>query len=147
MSTHKDRKPGSRTRARERALQALFSVDLSGADASLALAAAIDSDENEKLDAEATVFAKKLIEGVIANRAEVDKVIEAHSHNWRLERMAKVDRNVLRLAVYELLHLPDVPKRVVLNEAIELAKKFGSEESSSFINGILDKVAGTVRKE
>jgi N utilization substance protein B len=68
-------------------------------------------------------------------------VIEGASANWRLDRMARVDRNVLRLAVHELLHLPDVPVKVVINEAIELGKKYGSESSGAFVNGVLDGIA------
>ena len=75
------------------------------------------------------------------HRAELDQRIEATSHHWRVERMAKVDRNVLRLAVFELLFCPQTPRKVVLNEAVELAKTFGSEESGAFINGIIDKIA------
>ncbi len=142
----KSRSPGARSRARERVLQALYEVDVAHADVLAALDNAWKSEEGAP-DRDAHDFSVRLIRGVTDNRAEVDGVIEKHSHNWRLERMAKVDRNILRLAVFELLHLKDVPKRVVLNEAIELAKKFGSEESSAFINGSLDKVAGAVRQE
>jgi N utilization substance protein B len=85
--------------------------------------------------------------GVHQKRADLDQRIETNSTNWRVDRMARVDRNVLRLAVFELLHRDDVPKRVVLNEAIELAKTFGSEDSSAFVNGILDKIAQGVARE
>jgi len=82
----------------------------------------------------------KLVQGVVDNQEELDSLIRQHSEHWRLERMAVVDRNLLRLALYELLHEPDVPAKVVINEAVELAKRFGSEESGSFVNGILDRV-------
>ncbi len=91
-------------------------------------------------------FANDLLDGTYRNRKEIDELIERHSLHWKLARMAVVDRNILRLAVYELLYLHDIPTSVVLNEAIEIAKKFGTEESGSFINGILDKVAKEVRK-
>jgi N utilization substance protein B len=83
---------------------------------------------------------------VRAKLAELDAVIEQHSHNWRVDRMSRIDRNVLRLGAYELLHRPDVPKKVSLNEAVELGKKYGNEESSAFINGLLDKIARGVDK-
>lgn len=139
------RRPGSRTRGRERALQALYQVDLADAEPAAALAAAWSSDD-EPPEAEAAAFAQALVEGVMTHRSEIDAIIAAHSHHWSVARMAKVDRNILRVAVFELIHLEDVPKRVVLNEAIELAKKFGSEESSAFINGVLDKAAGALRE-
>lgn len=82
--------------------------------------------------------ARSLVEGAATHRDEIDELIRSQADNWRLERMPAVDRNILRLAVYELLHQPDVPKLVVLDEAIELAKKYGSEQSSRFINGLLD---------
>lgn len=134
------RKGGSRTRARERALQALYQVDLAGADPVDALSTAWKSDE-EPQEADAAAFSEELVKGVCAHRAEIDAKIEATSHHWRVERMAKVDRNVLRLAVFELLFQGETPHKVVLNEAVELAKTFGSEESGAFINGILDKIA------
>mgnify|MGYP001005609848 FL=1 len=84
--------------------------------------------------------------GVVGRREEIDQLIERHSLHWRVERMSRVDRNVLRLAVYELLDHEEAPARVILNEAIELAKRYGSEESGAFINGILDKLAATLRE-
>lgn len=141
----KSRSPGARTRARERVLQALYEVDVARAEGLTALDHAWRSEESAP-DREAHGFSVRLMRGIIEHRPAIDEVIEKHSHNWRLERMAKVDRNILRLAVFELIHLPEVPKRVVLNEAIELAKKFGSEDSKAFINGILDKVAAAVRQ-
>ncbi len=141
----KSHRRGARSRARECALQALYQVDLAGADPIDALANAVGSGESEgPLEAEALAFAEKLVRGVCAERAAVDALVERHSHNWRVERMARVDRNVLRLAVWELLHHEGVPRKVVLNEAIELAKKFGSEESGAFINGILDKLSASL---
>ena len=85
-------------------------------------------------------FADRLVRGVLEHGQEIDQVIEEHSENWRLERMPAVDRNILRIATFEFLHCEEIPPKVTLNEAIELGKRFGSEESGSFINGILDRI-------
>ena len=87
---------------------------------------------------EALSYAHRLVEGTASHLDELDGLIREQAENWRLERMSAVDRNVLRLAVFELLYEPDVPKLVVLDEAIELAKRFGSEQSGRFVNGLLD---------
>lgn len=87
---------------------------------------------------EAFEQARSLVEGTTRHRPEIDELIRSQADNWRLERMPVVDRNILRLAVYEMLHRPDVPKLVVLDEAIELAKRYGSDQSSRFVNGLLD---------
>ena len=91
----------------------------------------------------AFVYARTLFEGVMEHREEIDRLIGEQAENWRLERMPAVDRNVLRLAVYEMVWQTDVPKLVVLDEAIELAKTFGSENSSRFVNGLLDGLLRT----
>lgn len=91
-------------------------------------------------------FADGLVRGVEQHRVRIDETIRRVSHHWRLERMTRVDRNILRLATFELLELADVPRRVTLNEAIELAKRFGSEGSAGFVNGVLDRIAGDVGK-
>jgi len=127
---------GSRTKAREIALQALYQQDTAGGSG-----VEVVTGHFDELDAETQKFAAELVTGVSAERANIDALIERTSTNWKIDRMARVDRNILRLAIYELLRLPDVPVRVTLNEAIELGKKFGSEESSGFVNGILDKIA------
>lgn len=128
-----------RTRARERALQALYQIDVASTDLEEALARFWRSFE--PVEREVREMAEALVRGTAAHRREIDEAIEAVSLNWRLDRMAKVDRNVLRLAVHELLHRPDVPVKVVIDEAIELAKKFGSESSGAFVNGVLDRIA------
>jgi N utilization substance protein B len=97
-----------------------------------------DPEKARRRAHEAFEHARVLVEGAAAHREEIDALIRGQADNWRLERMPAVDRNILRLAVYELLHQPDVPKLVVLDEAIELAKKYGSEQSGRFINGLLD---------
>jgi N utilization substance protein B len=128
-----------RTKARERAVQALYQIDVAATDLDEALSRFWKSFE--PVEREVMDLAEGLVRGVARHRREIDEAIEAVSTNWRIDRMARVDRNVLRLAVHELLHRPDVPVKVVLNEAIELGKKFGSESSGAFINGVLDKVA------
>jgi len=90
-------------------------------------------------------YIRHLVTGVMSHRAEIDPVIEEHAEHWRLERMAVIDRNVLRLATFELAHCPDVPVPVILDEAIELAKKFGEQGSRAFVNGVMDRISKTVR--
>jgi N utilization substance protein B len=97
---------------------------------------AIDLDRERR----AFEYAQRLVEGTLGHLGEIDELITSHAENWRLERMPVVDRNVLRLAIWELLYETDVPKIVVVNEAIELAKRFGSEQSGAFVNGLLDAV-------
>ncbi|HVS02349.1 MAG TPA: transcription antitermination factor NusB [Thermoanaerobaculia bacterium] len=141
---------------REMALQMLYQSDLGGASAlqvmrgfnpSDLLDATREDPETDRLgDAagrpavlqEALAYARRLVQGTLDHQAEVDGLIRGQAENWRLERMSVVDRNVLRLAVYELLYEPDVPQLVILDEAIELAKRFGSEQSGRFVNGVLD---------
>lgn len=132
---------GSRRKARECALQALYQIDIAQSGPEEALAALWRELQEEKPDEEVRAFAEKLVRGVAEHRESIDARIQQHSDHWRLDRMARVDRNVLRLATFELLHLEDVPMKVTLNEAVELGKTFGSEESSAFINGILDRIA------
>lgn len=128
---------GQRRRARECALQMLFQIDLTNAQP-----AEVFSEfwEDQSPAPELRAFAERLVEGVRREREQLDRLIADASEHWRLERMAVVDRNVLRIAVYELLFDPDTPAAVVLDEAIEVARKYGSEESAAFINGVLDAV-------
>ena len=130
---------GSRTKARECALQALYQVDTSGGTAEQALSGLFA--HFEEADAADRRFAEQLVLGVQGERPQIDEIIQRYSTNWKLDRMARVDRNILRLGVFELLRRGDVPIKVTLNEAVELGKKFGSEESSLFVNGVLDKIA------
>jgi len=129
---------GRRTRARERALQALYQIDVAAAGIEEALAAFWKSFE--PTEREVQVLAEQLVRGVATDRRMVDELIEGVSTNWRLDRMAKVDRNVLRLAAWELVK-GDAPVKVIINEAIELGKRYGSESTGAFVNGVLDKVA------
>lgn len=139
---------GARRIGRERALQALYQLEQNP---KLEAAGALDAawaahDDEGPRDPAADAFARELIVGVQQHQAEIDQLIEAQSHNWRLERMQRIDRNVLRIGVFELQHLADIPRKVTINEAVELAKNFGNEASSAFINGLLDRIAGTVGK-
>lgn len=140
---------GARRTARERALQALYQLDMSGGSAEDALNAAWESVASEmpKPDPAAIEFARDIVSGVVGNLKEIDGLIEEHSHNWRIDRMDRIDRNVLRLAIWELKYRDDIPRKVTLNEAIELGKTFGTEGSSAFVNGLLDRVAVALGKK
>jgi len=131
-----------RTRAREVALQILFQFDLRGADYAAQVGrttAQLCADES-KDEPDVQEFATRLVDGTLAHREQIDKRLQAVTRNWDLRRMANVDRNVLRLAVYELMHCRDVPPKVAINEAIELAKKYSTANSGGFCNGILDRI-------
>ena len=101
-------------------------------------------DEAEPGAAVGRAFSDELVRGVLEHREAIDATISEKSKNWAISRMAKVDLSILRLAVYELLYRDDIPKNVTINEAIEVAKKFGTEDSPSFVNGILDEVASSL---
>ena len=135
---------GKRTRARERALQALYQIDVAASDIDEALARFWRSFE--PAEREVQDLAEQLVRGVHRERRAIDERIEAASTNWRVDRMARVDRNALRLAVFELVH-GDAPVKVVINEAIELGKKYGSESSGAFVNGVLDRIASALPAE
>lgn len=137
---------GARRRARERALQALYRLDLAGGTSGEALSDVIGLIEGGSSD-EIKAFADRIINGVADNLEAIDEVIQGSSLNWRLARMAVVDRNVLRLAAFELLYCEDIPRKVTLNEAIEVGKRYGSEDSGAFINGVLDRIARSATKD
>ncbi len=127
---------GLRRTARELALQCLYQIDQGGSsDADINLLR-----QNFEVNKKAAGFAQELVSGVKDNLEEINSLIVKHAVNWRLERMLVVDRNILRLAVYELAFCPDVPPSVVINEAVEISKRYSSSDSASFINGILDSV-------
>lgn len=128
---------GARRKSRELALQMLFQHDLSGNDT-----AAIVStfEELRKVKPDVRDFAIRIFEGTIREREQIDSMIEGQADNWRLSRMAVVDRNIIRMSIYELMHESDTPRLVVIDEAIEIGKKFGTQKSSQFINGILDGI-------
>jgi len=130
---------GARRKGRELAVQALYQLDLTGETSAAALRLFL---ERADASARAKEFAATLIEGVQAEQIRLDELIAAASHNWRFERLSRVDLNVLRLAAYELSHTPKVPTSVVIDEAIEIARRFGTQNSADFVNGILDQIAG-----
>ena len=130
-----------RTQAREAALAMLYQRDLSGDGTEQVISAYLDGGLAEQaLDPQARRFAEHLVRGVVRRMEELDGLIRAGSTNWRLERMAAVDRNVLRIALFELLDEPDTPAAVILDEAIEIAKLFGGPESGAFVNGLADGI-------
>jgi len=159
---------GKRREARERAVQFLFQHDLNPPeDLSAALehfwesqrAAAIAEDKGSANwgqpvalppptaeEAAIREFADPLIRGTLEHRDEADGIIKKHAKNWELHRIAAVDRNVLRLAIYEMLHRDDIPPVVSINEAVDIAKKFSTQDSGKFVNGILDKVKGELMR-
>lgn len=134
-----------RRQSREWALQLLYQIEMAQTGFN-----DVETEfwSRQKTEDPATVaFARQLVSGVLAQKEEIDTLIAKQATHWKLSRMPVVDRNVLRLAVYELKSCPDIPIKVTLNEAIEVAKKFGAEESHTFINGVLDKIAKLLRKE
>jgi N utilization substance protein B len=135
---------GARTTAREAALQMLYAVEASGDDAEYAIR---EFWRELPGDAEGRPYADELVRSVARERDRVDGLIRTASEHWRLERMTRVDRNVLRIGAWELAGRPDIPRAVVLDEAVELAKRFGTEESGAFVNGVLDRIADDVGRE
>lgn len=128
---------GARRKARELALQMLYQYDMSGNPPEQI----IDTfEELAKSKPNTREFATKIFHGTIAHMAAIDKMLTEQADNWRLSRMAVVDRNIIRMSIYEFLHEDDTPKLVIIDEAIEIAKKFGTQKSSQFINGILDGI-------
>ena len=136
---------GIKRQARECALQILYPLDMvsgpTGADAGAVADAVARFFDNFDAEPKARERAEQIVRGVVAERARIDEVIAAHSPRWRVERMALVDRNVLRLCVHELLFDAETPARVVIDEGVEIAKRFGAEQSAAFVNGVLDSAA------
>lgn len=134
---------GLRRRSRELAMQVLFQGEFEkdlNVEQGLAL-------YRESFDSEPEIwdFSKNLIRGVFLNKETIDQKIQSHSSHWKLDRMSIVDRNILRIAVFEMMFLGnEVPRNVIINEAIEVAKKFGATDSSGFVNGILDQVSKSI---
>ena len=128
---------GTRRRARELAMQALFYMD-ANQNASPQMLERFC--ENFNPPQKARPFFMKLVTGVLEAKPQIDTLIERFSKNWRVHRMSCVDRNVMRVAVFEMLSCPDIPPKVSINEAIDVGKKFGTEESGAFINGIIDRI-------
>lgn len=138
-----------RTRSREIALQMLALVDTRGdeclvdMDDTLRMLYRLDRDGEtwpQDIDEDLLQFARELVEGTLEMRPGIDEMISRATQNWALARMANVDRNILRMAVHEMLHVEDIPSKVSINEAIELGKRYSTKQSGSFINGILDRI-------
>ncbi len=163
MSRNRQRKgrvSGKRRRAREMAVQMLYQQELGASELEAVFSTFDISDYLSEIESdrppedrgavqaraeESFQHAKVLVQGTVQDGEQIDDLIRAHAENWRLERMPAIDRNILRLAVYEMLHEQQVPKVVIVDEAIELAKKFGAESSGRFVNGLLDGVLKSPR--
>ncbi len=128
-----------RRNAREKALQSLFQIDVSQLDRSEAIGHVLEEDQ------ERDEFLVQLVEGTTDHKEEIDTLIKEHLENWSFERIGNVDRTVLRLAVYEMLYIDDIPIKVTFNEAINLAKTFGGDESGRFVNAVLSKISKTIQ--
>lgn len=136
---------GLRREARELALQILYALD---ANPSVGLRETLRNfREDQEVPSRVREFAEGLVQGVQEQRAAIDTAIRARSKNWSLSRMPRVDLNVMRLAAYELMFRPDIPKKVTINEAIEIARRYGDKDSPSFVNGILDEIEACDKPE
>jgi N utilization substance protein B len=137
---------GLRRESRELALQMLYALD---ANPSVGIRETLQTFREEQSDVLSRVreFAEGLVQGVQENRDVIDSAIKARSKNWTLVRMPRVDLNVMRMAAYELMFRQDIPKKVSINEAIEIARKFGDKESPAFVNGILDEIEACPKSE
>ena len=140
--------PSGRRRGREAALQMLYQWEVGRASAYEAIATYWPAHDAEAEQPETVRgFANGLVRGTIDRVNEIDRLLSAHAENWRVERMAVIDRLILRLAVYEFLADPDTPSRVIINEALELARTYSGEEAVGFVNGVLDSVKKQLRPE
>lgn len=129
-----------RTRAREFALQVLYQLDITHGDPDIVLQDFWKRFEQENISEDLKSFCADLVRGALANLEMINKKISQYAANWQLERMAVVDRNILRISCYELIFRQDIPPKVSINEAVELAKKYSGLEAGKFVNAILDKV-------
>ena len=127
-----------RTRSRELALQMLYQLDAHDEQAAALMDEFLEREEPDNADVQA--FTRELVNGTLEARTEIDGLLTEAAENWRIDRMALVDRNIMRMAIFEMLHLDTVPAKVTINEAIELGKRFSTKQSGSFINGILDRI-------
>lgn len=142
---------GQRRKSREIALQMLYQMEMTGHTPHMVIdlyfeLTSGDEEKNPDLAEAVRPFAEQLLNGVYAHRDELDKMIVTASENWRLERMSIVDRNVIRIALFEMLYCPEIPPKVSINEAIDLGKTFGSPDSGAFINGILDHLLPEINR-
>ena len=149
-----------RTCSREFALQILYELDLTPSEVAEALEdfwkdrtdLALSNPEKmaleeDKKEPDVREYTEKLVRGTLAKKSQIDPTIERFAENWEMHRMACVDRNILRLATFEILHVDEIPVKVAINEAVELAKRYGEQDSSKFVNGILDRIAKTECKK
>lgn len=134
-----------RTKARGYALQILYAIDITKDEPKKCIERFWEG--NDETSDQVKAFADKIILGVADKKKEIDSIISKYATNWQLDRMAVIDRNVLRLATYELLFMEDIPPKVSINEAIDIAKKFGGDDSGKFVNGVLDKINKTERND
>ncbi len=132
----------NRTKAREFALQILYQNEVNPEPLQETIRAFWQAQE-ESVPQDIREFTERLVSGTLENQKTIDAIISQYADNWEIHRMAILDRNVMRAATYELLYLPDIPPKVAINEAVNLAKKFSQEESGKFVNGILDKISHT----
>jgi N utilization substance protein B len=132
---------GKRRRSREFALQVLYQLEIKKEDVLQAMG---QLGAHFSPGGKEDEFSKRIVLGVTEHLQEIDRLIEERSEHWRLDRMTIIDRNILRIAIFELLYCDEVPPKVTLNEAIDLGKRYGSEESGGFINGILDRIQNEV---
>jgi N utilization substance protein B len=138
---------GNRRRSREIAMQALFYIDMNDLGE---ITAEVKLDlfcQNFSPSKKVYSFFRTLVEGVIGSKHDIDSIIERFSDNWKISRMSCVDRNILRIAVYEFINCEDIPPKVSINEAIDIGKKYGTDESGAFINGILDSIRIAMEKD
>ena len=133
---------GNRSRAREAALKTLYQMDVTRDSPAEALKIFF---RHHRVAVSSQPFVARLVEGTTQHLAEIDPLLRRHATNWTLERMAIVDRNILRLGAYELLYETETPPKVVINEAVDLAKRFGTADSGKFVNGVLDSIHKTER--
>ncbi len=133
---------GARRKARETALQALYQVETTGENVDRALG---DFAESFELSDKAAGFAWALVRGVLDRRGDIDAEIEAVTANWKFERLSRIDLCAIRVAVYEMMESGELPVEIIIDEAVEIARKFGTAESSKFVNGVLDSIAKRVR--
>jgi transcription antitermination protein NusB len=134
------RRPGKRRQAREIAVQFLFQHDMNGGDFKEAMELFWQTQQD--VSAVVKKFAEELIQGCMTNQAGIDEKIQKYAEHWELPRIAAVDRNILRLAIYEMVFREDIPPVVSINEAVDIAKKFSTRDSGAFVNGILDRLRG-----
>lgn len=134
-----------RSQAREFTLQVLYQIDITHEDCDVALNG-FWASQNEEVEPQVKDFAAHLVRGVVENFEPIDKKISEHATNWQLKRMAVVDRNIMRMSSFELMYCDDIPPKVSINEAVELAKKYSGIEAARFVNGVLDKIKTEYKK-